>query len=370
MSRALPLDTSYRGAGVDTDAAEAELRPVIEQIKAAWPKEGIGAVRLDERYFANVIEVAHNLGVAICTDGVGSKCLIAQMMRKYDTIGIDCVAMNVNDLICVGAKPLTFVDYIAVEEVQPGVIREILEGLYTGTLMAGVTLSGGETAQLPDIIRGASPKHGFDLAGTAIGTVALDEMLIGRDLKEGDVVIGIESNGIHSNGLSLARKIFFKELNYNIDKEIPGLDTSLGEELIKPTHIYVKEVNELLGERVPVKAAIHVTSDGFMNLTRVASKVGYVLDSLPDVPPVFKAIHNHGDVTVEEMFSVYNMGVGFCLIVDKEAVESVISLVQGHAKRAWRIGYVTEKSPGKVAIPRYDIMPYGVEGWGKHFHRA
>jgi phosphoribosylformylglycinamidine cyclo-ligase len=370
MSPAHPAEGAYAESGVDTDAAESELKAATELFKATWPARGLGAVRLDFRYFANVIEIADNLGLAVCTDGVGSKALIAQMMRTYDTIGIDCVAMNVNDLICVGARPLTFVDYLAVEEVAPGVIREIAKGLHAGAVAAGVSLSGGETAQLPDVIKGAGAKRGFDIAGTAVGTVALDRMLIGENLQDGDAVVGIESNGIHSNGLSLARRVFFKDLGLGVGDTPSGLTAPVGEELLRPTHIYVKEALELIEGEAPVKAAMHVTGDGFMNLTRVASEVGYVLDGLPEVPPVFRALATLGGVAVEEMYGVFNMGIGFCLVVERTACDDVIAALAGHGRKAWRIGSVTRANPGTVEIPKYDLMPYGLVGEGKHFRRA
>ena len=369
MSRALPVDTAYLGAGVDTDAADAELKVATELFKATWPKTGVGAVRLDFRYYANVIEIADNLGLAVCTDGVGSKVLIAQMTGRYDTVGIDCVAMNVNDLICVGARPLTFVDYLAVENIEPGIIGEIAKGLHAGAVTAGVSISGGETAQLPDIITGAAAGRGFDLAGTAVGTVALDKLLIGAGIADGDAVIGIESNGIHSNGLSLARKVFFDDLGHGVEAAIPGLDGSLGDELLRPTHIYVKEVMALLDAGAPVKAACHITSDGFMNLTRVESEVGYVLDGLPEAPAVFRAIFTLGAVAIEEMYSVFNMGIGFCLVVEAAAAGDVVSALAGHGRKAWRIGRATRSEPGTVRISRYDLMPYALAGRGKHFER-
>jgi len=192
----------YRDAGVDTDEADAGLKKLTRRITDTWPPGGgFGSVKLDIGYFANVIDVAGE-GIAITTDGIGSKAMIATMLRKYDTVGIDCVAMNVNDVICVGAKPVSMVDYIAVEHVDAQMLDAISVGLCAGAKLAGISISGGETAQLKDMIRG------FDLAGTAIGHVPLDRILVGADVRDGDVVIGIESNGIHSNGLSLARRQF------------------------------------------------------------------------------------------------------------------------------------------------------------------
>src|SRR5713226_8754755 len=228
---------AYRGSGVDTDEAEIGLTRLIQRITRTWPpRGGFGGVQLPIGYFANVIDIS-GIGLAICTDGVGSKVIIAQLMQRYDTIGIDCIAMNVNDLICVGAQPISLVDYIAVEHADAEMLEAIAIGLADGAAQAGISISGGEIAQLEDIV------HGFDLAGTAVGTVPLDKILTGRDLEPGDRVIGIQSSGIHSNGLSLARKVFFKRAEpLPLDCPVPGSDASLGEEVLRPTLIYVREV--------------------------------------------------------------------------------------------------------------------------------
>src|SRR5690242_4240938 len=187
----------YKTAGVDASSAQSGLERIIAEIKGTWPAPGgIGAVKLDIGYFANVIDIG-GVGLAICTDGVGSKTIIAEMMGRYDTIGIDCVAMNVNDVICVGAQPLSMVDYIAIEKADPEMLGAIAIGLAAGAKQAGISISGGEISQLKEVIRG------FDLIGMAVGIVPLDRIITGRDLVAGDVIIGLESSGIHSNGLTL-----------------------------------------------------------------------------------------------------------------------------------------------------------------------
>ena len=180
----------YKQTGVDTAEADAGLEHIIARVQKTWPKSGLGRVVLDIGYFANVIDLG-GVGVALCTDGVGSKTIIADMMRKYDTIGIDCVAMNVNDMICVGAKPISLVDYIAVEHVDASMLDGIGVGLSKGAEMAQISISGGETAQLKDVVKG------FDLVGMAVGRVSLDKVMDGGSVREGDVVIGVKSNGVH-----------------------------------------------------------------------------------------------------------------------------------------------------------------------------
>src|SRR6201996_6556413 len=195
----------YRAAGVDIAAADKGLAKIVATIKGTWPAAGeVGAVALDIGYFANVIDIGGGMGLALSTDGVGSKSIIADMVKKYDTIGIDCVAMNVNDVICVGARPLSMVDYIAVGSAQAEMLGALAVGLAEGARQAGISISGGEIAQLKDIV------SGFDLVGMAVGLVPLDRIILGRDLMPGDAVIGIASSGIHSNGLSLARRGFFE----------------------------------------------------------------------------------------------------------------------------------------------------------------
>src|SRR5712671_7807353 len=230
----------YKDTGVDTAEADAGLSRIVRRVKGTWPQQGIGRVLLPIGYFANVIEM-DGVGLALCTDGVGSKTIIADMMRKYDTIGSDCVAMNVNDMICVGAKPLSLVDYIAVEQADAAMLDAIGAGLCQGADMAQVSISGGETAQLKDIV------NGFDLVGMAVGRVDLDKVISGKGVAEGDVVIGVRSNGVHSNGLSLARRAFFGGAKpYPIDHKFADLSVPLGEELLRPTHIYVPEALEIL----------------------------------------------------------------------------------------------------------------------------
>jgi phosphoribosylformylglycinamidine cyclo-ligase len=355
----------YKDAGVDTNQAETGLRRLTTRIVTTWPDPGnFRGVKLPIGYFANVINLG-NMGLAFCTDGVGSKVLIAQMMQKYDTIGIDCVAMNVNDLICVGATPVSIVDYIAVEHADPDLLDAISIGLTEGAKTAGVSICGGEIAQLRDIITGYRAKHGFDLVAAAVGTVPLDRIIVGKHVQPDDVVIGLESNGIHSNGMTLARRAFFDLHKYDVDHQFEELDVPLGAELLKPTYIYVKEILDVLSLVPTVKALTHITSDGLLNLTRVAAAdVGYVIDALPPIPPIFAIIQNLGGVEDAEMFQVYNMGVGFCIVVGPEDLDGVLALMREKGRKASRIGYVVSDPEKKVFVKQKNII-----GKGKHFRR-
>jgi phosphoribosylformylglycinamidine cyclo-ligase len=350
---------SYREAGVDTDEADSGLKKLTARIAQTWPAANAeGAVQLDIGYFANVVAIG-GLGIAISTDGVGTKSMIASALGKYDTIGIDCVAMNVNDVICVGAKPVSMVDYIAADKLDADMMDAIAAGLCTGAKMAGISISGGETAQLKGLV------HGFDLAGTAIGTVALDKIIVGQGIKDGDAVIGIESNGIHSNGLSLARRALFELGGVKLSHRFDELSWDIGTELLRPTHIYVREALDLLGAVGSVKALAHITSDGFLNLTRVKSDVGYVIDALPPVPPVFSIIQRLGKVDATDMFSVFNMGIGFCAVVAAHDADRAVSILSSNGKKAHRIGYAVSDAKRRVILPKQGLI-----GQGKHFSRG
>jgi len=348
-----PQTDLYERAGVDMAAAESGLQRIIANIKQTWPAPGsFGAVKLDIGYFANVIDIG-GIGLAICTDGVGSKTIIAQMMGRYDTIGIDCVAMNVNDAICVGARPISMVDYIAIEKADADMLGAIAAGLAAGARQAGISISGGEISQLNEVIRG------FDLIGMVVGIVPLDRIITGRDLVPGDVVIGLESNGIHSNGLTLARHVFFERAKTAIDHVFPELGVPLGEELLRPTLIYVPEILDVIKNIPAVKALINITGDGLLNLARADATVGFMIDDLPPAPPIFRLIQQRGAVSDAEMFEVYNMGVGFCVLVSENDAEAALSLLQRHGRRAQVIGRVIADDGKGVYLPRQRLAGHG-----------
>ena len=358
MRGANTVSDSYKAAGVDVAEADAGLRRIVERITAGWPKAGFGAVQLPIGYFANIVDIG-GTGLALCTDGVGSKAIVAQTMRKYDTVGIDCVAMNVNDLLCVGARPVSMVDYIAIDRAEETVLDGIAIGLAEGARQAGVSISGGEISQLPEMVRG------FDLVGTAIGTVPLDRIIVGRDLRPGDRVIGVASNGVHSNGFTLARRALFQMGGLSVEQPVAELGCTLGEELLRPTFIYVPEILEIL-ERIPsVKGLIHITGDGLLNLPRVDAEIGFVIDDLPPPPRIFDLIQEHGAIGCAEMFEVFNMGIGFCVMVAEADADATLAILSRHNRQAWIIGRAIA-DPGKaVHLPQHKLV-----GRGKKFHPA
>jgi phosphoribosylformylglycinamidine cyclo-ligase len=350
----------YQAAGVDITAAEEGLGRIVAAISRTWPAAGQpGAPALDIGYFANVIDIGGGLGLAICTDGVGSKSVVADMMKKYDTIGIDCVAMNVNDVICVGAKPLSMVDYIAVGAADADMLGALAIGLAEGARQAGISISGGEIAQLKDVVTG------FDLVGMAVGLVPLDRIIIGRDLVPGDAVIGIEADGIHANGLTLARRALFVEGRLAVDRVIPEFGTTLGAELLKPTPIYVPEVLDIMAEVPRVKAFVNITGDGLMNLPRIAAGVGFKLDNLPPVPPIFGLIQRCGGIDSAEMYAVFNMGVGFCVLAAAADCAQILAILGRHSRRGRIIGQVVADADKRVHLVHQRLA-----GHGKRFDRV
>ncbi len=341
---------SYEEAGVDTAKAEVALQRLLSHVTRSFTfrKDFVGSVKLDMGYYANVIDLGQGIGLAVSTDGVGTKILIAQMMDKYDTIGIDCIAMNVNDVICVGAEPISMLDYIAVCDPEPHLMDEIGKGLVKGAEIANITIPGGELAVVKDMIKGVRKNYEFDLVGTAIGRISLDNVIVGENIKENDVIIGLSSSGIHSNGLSLARRIFLK--TGAISDYFDELEKTIGEELLEPTHIYVPEIMELINSNLDINALLHITSDGLLNLNRVKSDVGFVIDHLPEPPPIFSLLQKRGNVIDEEMYRVYNMGIGFCVILPEQEAEAAIEIAMRHNVDAFRIGYVVKKHPKKVNL--------------------
>jgi len=361
MKRQLSEET-YKKAGVDIEKEELAVGKLISVISETLHyRKSIGRCLTEFGHFAAVVEI-NNIGIALKTDGVGTKVFIAQLLDKYDTIGIDCVAMNVNDLICTGAEPISFVDYVAVQDPNPHIFEEIGKGLKKGAKIAKVNIVGGETALLREMIKGMRRNKGFDLVGMAIGIVQPDKIINGSNLREGDVLIGISSSGIHSNGLTLARKVLLREARLNLNDYFDELGRTLGEELLEPTYIYVQEVLEILESNLNIKVLAHITSRGFLNLLRVGGNFGYEITSLPDPPPIFKMIQRYGNITDEEMYHVFNMGIGFCIVLDKSDVDSAMQIIEKHGKKVHVLGYAV-RDPER----RIKIKPLNMVGWKNRF---
>jgi phosphoribosylformylglycinamidine cyclo-ligase len=324
---------AYAKAGVDQGAADSAVAALVGALGSIELGRPSRQVPLPGHY-ASVIRIDERTGVALSTDGVGTKLLVAEQLGRFDTVGIDCVAMNVNDVICVGAEPLAMLDYIAIERADPEVCEQIGVGLARGAELAGVEIPGGELAQLGDMVRG------FDVAGACFGTVALDEIVDGSEVQPGDPVIGLPSSGIHSNGYTLARSALE---GLPLDQDPDGrLGRSLGDVLLEPTEIYVKPVLELLRSEVEVRGLAHITSGGLGNLTRLAAEVGYEIDDPLPVPPIFELIQERGGISDDEMHDVFNMGCGFCCVVASGDEVAALAQLRRHYPEAKRIGRVAE----------------------------
>jgi len=313
--------TTYKESGVDINLEEVTISALTSNLKKTLKFRD---VITESGHFAALVRLGDK-AIAMSTDGVGSKILVAELMDKYDTVGIDCIAMVVNDLLCVGAEPLAMVDYLAVEKPDPDIAEQIGQGLADGAEEARVAMIGGETASLPEIV------NNFDLAGTGIGVVDVNQIITGESIQEGDVLLGIASSGIHSNGLSLARKIFLQDAGLNVDDPLPGYPhLKVGEELLKPTMIYVKPVVELLKSEIEVHGIAHITGGGFNNLKRLKDSVGYYLNNLPEPNPIFQSMHSLG-VPLEEMYRVFNMGVGMVIIVPEKETGATINIIEKYS---------------------------------------
>lgn len=332
---------TYSDSGVDISLEELTVAKLAEKLK---PTLKYRDIITESGHFAALVKMG-NRAIAMSTDGVGSKILVAKMMEKYDTVGIDCIAMVVNDILCVGAEPIALVDYLAVEEPNPEIAEEIAEGLAKGAELSNIAIIGGETASLPEIV------NDFDLAGTGIGFVDIDKIITGESIVEGDTIIGIKSSGVHSNGLSLARKVLLENNRFNINDPIPNTNSTIGEELLRPTELYVKPIVNLLKENLDIKGLAHITGGGFNNLKRLNKNIGFDIYGLPEPQDIFKLIYDQ-NVSLEEMYKVFNMGIGFVVIVTKEDSERVLNTLNKYCE-AYDIGKVTSKS-NEVKIKTFE----------------
>jgi phosphoribosylformylglycinamidine cyclo-ligase len=343
------VSNAYADAGVDTDRAERGVDALVEVLRGIDPGRSPLSVPLPGHY-ASVLRIAPGLGIALATDSVGSKVIVAEQAQRFDTIGIDCVAMNVNDLVCVGAEPLALLDYIAVERADPELLRMLAVGLRRGAELAGVEIPGGEVCQIPEVIRGHPSPLGFDLVGSAFGTVALEEIVDGSACRAGDVLIGLPSSGLHSNGLTLARRALLDEGGLSLEETPSALGgLSVTDVLLEPTAIYVRAILALLGSEVPVHGLAHVTGGGVVNLLRLGDGVGYEIDQPLPVPPVFELIATLGRVAEAEMWEVFNMGCGFCVILAEDDADGAVQLLAEHHPGTALIGRLTDE-PGIVRV--------------------
>jgi phosphoribosylformylglycinamidine cyclo-ligase len=351
-------EDAYARAGVDTTRAESAVAGLVQVLRTIDPGRASRAV-VGSGHYASVIRLDDRTGIALSTDGVGSKVIVAQQLGRFDTVGVDCIAMNVNDLVCVGAEPLAVLDYIAVEEADPALLRAVAEGLKRGAEEACVEIPGGELAQLPEVIRGHPSPYGFDLVGACFGTVALDAIVTGDRIEPGDAVLGLPSSGVHSNGLTLARRAL-----PDLDEAPPELHgRTVGETLLEPTVVYVHAILELLASEVDVRGMAHITGGGLLNLLRLEADVGYRINAPLPRPSVFDLIAARGEVGEPKLHEVFNLGCGFCCVVPAAEIDAALELLDRHHPGSAAIGHVTVRG-GVVEVPDAGLEGRADGGFG------
>ena len=329
------MTISYKSAGVNVSKIKQSQNAIGKIISSTHRVSKNVKIVHGFGHYAGIIEISGGKLLATHTDGVGTKVMIANLMKKYDTVGIDCVAMNVNDIICIGATPISFVDYIAANKNDQKIFKKIVKGLATGAKKAAVPIVGGETAIMPDLISGKG--FSFDLAGMVVGILSKKQMILGKKINVGDVIIGAKSSGLHSNGYSLARKVLLSK--YSVKDKIKGVGV-LGNVLLTPTEIYVKPVLEII-QKCNVHGLAHITGGSFTKLLRL-KKIGYDLDSLPKPPAIMQLIEEQG-VKSLEMYKTFNMGVGFCVISPKNEEKRINSIFKKYGIKSKRVGQIIER---------------------------
>jgi phosphoribosylformylglycinamidine cyclo-ligase len=307
---------TYADSGVDIRAEER----AISAMKGVMTgkRRGIGSPITDIGHYAGLIDMGE-YAIAMTTDGVGSKVLIASEMKKWDTVGIDCMAMNVNDLLAIGAEPLAFVDYLALEKVDAEMTAQIAVGLERGAEISNISIVGGETASLPEIIRG------FDLAGTCIGMIKKKDIITGEKIEKGDMIVGLPSSGLHSNGYTLARKIV-EESSYTYFDRMPYSKRTIGEELLEPTRIYMEALEVI--QKADVHGMAHITGSGLLKLHRI-SGFGFEIDDPIEPQPIFRFLQEEGGVAEDEMYRTFNMGMGWVFVLPEDDVDAVLGMTDG-----------------------------------------
>ncbi len=365
-----PTPPTYATAGVDEqreqDVLARAMRPWLARTRARSPL--VASISgLESGYFATLLRIPPGPPLALSTDGVGTKILLAREANRWEPIGIDCVANNVNDLICVGAVPLALLDYVATDRIDEGVLKEIARGLYLGADLAGIAIPGGEIAQIGSMLADASGgRPMLDLVGTAIGALPPGrEPVDGSQVRPGNVVLGLPSSGLHSNGYSLARHVLFDLAGMTLADQVPGTARHLDDALLQPTRVYVRAVEALWEAGVTPRGLVNVSGGGLLNVGRLAADVSYELDALPPPPPIFALIAEKGRVPAATMYATFNMGIGFCIVVPPNKQQAAIAALKSAGEEPARVGWVTGRSGRYVSIPSA-----GLRGRGDTFEQC
>lgn len=321
---------TYAKAGVDIERKSKAISALVDHLQ--YKRVGKGRVINIKGQFTSLIDF-DDWVLTLCTDGVGTKMLIAEALDKWDTIGIDCMAMNVNDTICVGSEPMSFVDYIAIDRPDERITGEIGVGLELAAEMANVDIVGGEIAVLPEIVKGV------DLSGSALGFLKKENVVSGLDIQVGDAIIGLKSSGVHSNGLTLARKIM-EASEIGLDDRFDRLGHTIGKELLTPTYIYVRDVLKVV-QKVKVTGMVDVTGGGLKNFVRLKKNVQFTINDPIRPPAIFDMLGEMGRVDPFELYKTFNMGMGYAIILPEKDVGTVMSILGDKAKV---VGEITEGS--------------------------
>jgi phosphoribosylformylglycinamidine cyclo-ligase len=332
---------TYARAGVDVSQVRKSHEALARRLESTFKtrKGKVGHPVFPIGHYAGLVDLDDGRVLSLHTDSVGTKVIIAQLMSKYDTIGIDCVAMCANDLICTGTEPISFLDYLAMARHDRRIVEEVAVGLVEGANQGGMAIIGGETAIVPDLL---SNDAGLDLVGMAAGIGKRNDLILGDKIRTGDALVGVASSGIHSNGLTLARKILLRE--YKLRENVPELGRSIGQELLEPTRIYVKPVLEMT-RKLEVHGLAHMTGGAFAKLDRIVgqARLGASVEQLPPTPGIFRIIQRYGRVSDLEMYRTFNMGVGFVIVCPQRAEDAIIRLFLKHGHNAFDLGRVEKK---------------------------
>ncbi|OLS03168.1 phosphoribosylformylglycinamidine cyclo-ligase [Tissierella creatinophila] len=340
------MSLTYKDSGVDKEAGYKQVELIKNSIKKTHSENVLSSIGGFSGLFKLDMEGMKEPVLVSGTDGVGTKLKLAFMMDKHDTIGEDLVAMCANDILCQGAKPLFFLDYIGTGKLKPEKMAEVVEGVANGCVKAGCALIGGETAEMP----GFYQEGEYDLAGFCVGVVDKEKIIDGSGIEEGDIILGLPSSGIHSNGYSLVRKIVFEKENIDLDKEIEAIEGTLGEELLKPTRIYMNPVLDLV-KNFDIKGLAHITGGGFYeNIPRVLPKglSAHIDLSVIDTPKIFHLLKEWGGLDEKEMYSTFNMGVGMIVVVTKAEAKKVEEFLNEKGEKFYKLGSVKKGTEGVV----------------------
>ncbi|MFA6668580.1 MAG: phosphoribosylformylglycinamidine cyclo-ligase [Candidatus Methanomethylophilaceae archaeon] len=334
---------TYAKAGVNIDRKSGAIDSLVRELR--YRRKGKGTMVEAKGLFASLIDFG-DVYLTLATDGVGTKLLVAEELGKWDTIGIDCVAMNVNDTICVGAEPMSFVDYVALKVPDDDICGQIGVGLNRGAELSNMEIVGGEVAVLPEMV------NGIDISGTCLGYVEKGKVITGERCESGDLIVALRSSGVHSNGLTLARKVF-QNAGYTMKDKVPGLSGTVGEELLTPTEIYVKDILRIRDEYDP-HGLIDITGGGLRNLLRMRKGLRYIIDDPVKPQTLFGKIAELGEVSEREMYQTFNMGMGFMIVASEDDAESMISDI-GDAEIVGRVekGNGVLYEPGNLLYENY-----------------